>query len=78
MESINLLLKTFSYLKACPARFPGAQSASLHPELPPELLKVNSYSSMEFSLHRGGWRVPVVPSSAVLLVSADVWLTQFT
>ena len=26
-------------------KFPGAQSASLHPELPQGLLKVNSYSS---------------------------------
>ena len=32
-------------VETCPTRFPGAQSASLHPELPQGLLKVNSYSS---------------------------------
>ena len=34
----------------CPTRFPGAQSASLHPELPQGLLKANSYSSLGFNL----------------------------
>ena len=54
------MLKTSKYLKTCPTRFPGAQSASLHPELPQGLLKVNSYSSVGFSLHRGRWQMPLM------------------
>ena len=58
MRSSNLFLKTSNYLKTCPIRFPGAQSASLHPELPQGLLKVNSYSNTGFNLHRGRWQMP--------------------
>ena len=46
--------------KTYPTKFPGAQSASLHPELPQGLLKVNSYSSMGFSLHRGRRQMPLM------------------
>ena len=53
LEIQNLFLKTSNYLKTCPTRFPGAQSASLHPELPQGLLKINSYRSMGFNLHGG-------------------------
>ena len=45
--------KTSNYLKTCPTIFPGP----LHPELPQGLLKVNSYSSMGFSLLRGRWQM---------------------
>ena len=44
------LLKTSNSPKTCSIRFPGAQSAWLHSELPQGLLKVNSYSSTGFSL----------------------------
>ena len=54
------LAPTSNYLKTCPTKFPGAQSASLHPELPQELLKVNSYSSMGFNSHRARWQVPLL------------------
>ena len=47
-------------IKSCPTRFPGAQSASLHPELTQGLLKVKSYSSMGLSLHRGRWQTPLL------------------
>jgi len=30
----------------CPTRFPGAQSASLHPEIPQGLLKVNGIAAL--------------------------------
>ena len=40
-----MFLKISNCLKTCPTRFPGARSASLHPELPQGLVKVNSYSS---------------------------------
>ena len=36
-------------------QIPGEKSASLHPELPQGVLKVNSCSSMGFSLCRGRW-----------------------
>ena len=49
-----------NYLKTCPTRFPGAQRASLYPELPRGWLKVNSYGSMGFSLHRGRWQMPLL------------------
>ena len=62
MKSSNLFLKTFNYLKTCPIGFPGAQTASLHPELPQGLLKVNSYGNTGFNtgfnLHRGRWQMP--------------------
>ena len=47
------------YLKTCFTRFPGAQSVSLHTELPQGELKVSSYSSRGFSLHRGRWQIPL-------------------
>ena len=37
-------------LKTCPTRLPGARSASLHPELPQGVFKVNSCSSTGFNL----------------------------
>ena len=46
-------LKISNCLKTCPTGFPGAQSASLHPEFPQGMLKVNSYSSMVFNIGRG-------------------------
>ena len=56
-------LKTPNYLKTCPTRFPGTQSASLHPELPRGLLKVNSNSSLGFNLHRVKWSHSVMSDS---------------
>ena len=50
----------FNYIKMCPIRFPGAQSASFHPELPQGLLKVNSCSSTGFNLLRGRWQMPLL------------------
>ena len=50
LRSLNLLLKTSS----CPIRFPGAQSTSLHPELPQGLLKVNSISVQESPIEADG------------------------
>ena len=47
-------------LKTCPIRFPGAQSAPLHPEPPERLLNVNSYSRVGFNLHRGRWKMPLL------------------
>ena len=58
LKAQNLFLKTFNYLKTCLTRFPGAQSASLHPELPQRLLKVNNCSSTGFNLCRGRWQMP--------------------
>ena len=52
-------LKSSNCLKIYPTRFPGVQSASLHPELPQGLLKVSSYSSVGFNLHRGAWQMPL-------------------
>ena len=52
MGSQNLFLKIYNYLKTCLTRFSGAESASLHPDLPQGVLKVGSCSSTEFSLHR--------------------------
>lgn len=49
-----MFIKTSNYLKTSPTRFPGAQSASLHPELPQGVLR-----SLEFSESRmvgGGGR----------------------
>ena len=45
MEIIKLFLKTSNYLKTCPTRFPGAQRASLHPELPRGLLKAKAIAA---------------------------------
>ena len=45
MEIIKLFLKTSNYLKTCPTRFPGAQSASLHPEPPRGLLKAKAIAA---------------------------------
>ena len=56
----NLFLKTSNTIKTCPTRFPGAQSASLHPELPQGLMKASSCSSMGFSLCRGRWQMPLL------------------
>ena len=56
-EQLNWNCKTSNYLKTCPIRFPGAQSASLHPELPQGVLKVNSYNSTGFNLCRGRWQM---------------------
>ena len=60
LGSWNQLLKIYSYLKTCPTRFPGAQTASLYPELFREVLKVNSCSSTGFNLHRGRWQMPLL------------------
>ena len=60
MKTIKSVPKSINYLKTCHTRFPGAQSASLHPELPQGLLKVNTYSSMGFNLHRGRWQMPLL------------------
>ena len=40
-------------------QIPGAQSASLHPELPQRVLKISSCSSAGFSLCRGRWQMPL-------------------
>ena len=45
------------YLKNCLTGLPGAQSASLHPELPRGVLTVSSCSSTGFSLLRGRWQM---------------------
>ena len=60
LRSLTIFLKTSNYLQTCPTRFPGAQSASLHPELPLELLKVSSYGSAGFNLCRGRWQRPLL------------------
>ena len=52
--------KISNYIKTCPIRFCGAQSASFHPELPQGLLKVNSCSSTGFNLLRGRWQMPLL------------------
>ena len=68
------VLKNIQLSKDLPTRFPGAENASLHPELTRRLLKV---SSVGFNLHRSRWQVPfVVQSLAMLLVSANVQLTH--
>ena len=59
LRSQNLFLKASNYLKTCLTRFPVAQSASLHPELPQGLLKVSGFKSMGFSLRRGRWQMPL-------------------
>ena len=48
------------YLKTCSTRFPEAQSASLHCELPQWVLKVNSCSGTGFNLCQGRWQMPLV------------------
>ena len=46
-------------------QFPwSTECLSLHPELPPGVLKVNSCGSAGLSLRRGRWQIPLV---AVLL-----------
>ena len=45
LRSQTLFLKTSNCLKTCSTRFPEAQSASLHPESPQGLLKVNSQAA---------------------------------
>ena len=57
---LNWTEKTSNYLKTCPTSFPGAQHASLHPELPKSLLKVNSCSSTGFNLCRGRWQMSLL------------------
>ena len=66
---LNNLAHT-KHLKACSARFPGAQSASFHPELPQEVLKVSSCSSTGFNLCRGKWRLPLFSHWQMLSASA--------
>ena len=51
--------KTPNYLKTCPTRFPGAQSASLQTEFPQEVLKVNSCCGTVFNLCTGRWQTPL-------------------
>jgi hypothetical protein len=41
-------------------QIPGAQNASLHPELPQRVLKVNSCNSAGFSLHGSRWQMPLL------------------
>ena len=45
LRSQTLFLKTSNCLKTCSTRFPEAQNASLHPESPQGLLKVNSQAA---------------------------------
>ena len=65
LGSWNQFLKIPSHLKSCPTRFPGAQSASLHPELPQRVLKINSCSRVQ-SLQRQMANALVVQSLATL------------
>ena len=65
------LLKIYNYLKTCPSRFPGAQSASLHPELLQEALEVSRCSSSIQSPQRQMANAFVVQSLAMLLVVAQ-------
>ena len=71
-------LKISNCPKTCPTRFPVAQSASLHPELPQGMLKINSYSSSilaeVFNIGRGRWQMPVLLFSQrqKLLASANL------
>ena len=60
IEIIKSVPKTSNYLKTCPTRFLGTQRASLQLELPQGLLKVNSYSSIEFNLPRGRWQMSLL------------------
>ena len=59
-HEISQFLEISNRLKTCSTRFPGVQSASLYPELPQQVLKVNSCSSTEFSLCRGIWQTPLL------------------
>ena len=56
-------------------RFPGAQSASLHPELSQGLLKVNSYSSMGFNLSRERLQMPcsVIGNALAFIIRRRQW-----
>ena len=60
VRSWNRFLKISNYLKTCSTRIPGAQSASLHTELPQSVLKVNSCNFTGFSLCRGRWEMPLL------------------
>ena len=70
LGSWNQFLKIPSHLKSCPTKFPGAQSASLHPELPQGVLKINSCSRVQ-SLQRQMANALVVQSLATLLCSVQ-------
>ena len=52
----NQFLKIPNYLKPCSTRFSGSQRASLHPELPQWVLKVNSCSLIGFNR----WQKPLL------------------
>ena len=56
IEIIKSVSENIQLSKDLSNRFPGAQSASLHSELPQRVLKVNSYCSMGLSLQRGRWQ----------------------
>ena len=74
LESWNQFLKIARYLKTCSTRFSGARSASLRPELPQGVLKVNSCSSTGFTLPQSQMaHALVVQSLAMLLASASLW-----
>ena len=59
-ESNTTEWQNWTDLETCPTRFPGAQRASLHSELPQGVFQANSYRSMGFNLHRDKWQTPLL------------------
>ena len=76
LGSWNQFLKIPNCLKTCSTRFPGAQSASLHPELP-WVLKVSSRSSTGFGLCRGRWHARAARSLAHALGKCPFVMDSF-
>ena len=75
LRSSNLFLKTPNYLKTCPIRSPGAQTASLHPELPRGCWRSTAIAAQgSISMEADG--KGLVQSLAVLLTSANLYLTR--
>ena len=60
METIKPVPKNIQLSEDLSHQIPGAQRASLGPELPQGVVKVNSYSSTGFRLRRGRWQMPLV------------------
>ena len=77
--SWNRTLKRSNHLKTCSTSFPGARSASFSPlNSPHGVLKVGSFSSIGFSLHRGRGQTPLWSLFScwqMLLASANLYLT---
>ena len=74
LGSCSQFLKISDCLNNCCTSFRGAQSASLHPELSPGVLKVNSCSSRGFSLCGCTWQMPMLLFSCWQLFLASASL----